>query len=253
MANVIAYQPPDDVADFVPAAWYATAEPELVPRRHRLLGFAVLVIAVGASLAAPVAGGIAVTAGVTVLRAAGRATESLAARRRRYGRRRRDPFVLLASAPWMLAWAVLETALVASLLLLAAVFAVVAAVTLMGVRQPALATAAVAGVYAVLTCIGPRSRVPRRQLNRFLDHVARAPVTVGAVALMLGTVTVGLIFLTVPGRPALWPTHNLRAALVRLSGTETGSCLPPPPAMRLTTLCAAPHGADEPSPPGSAP
>jgi hypothetical protein len=251
VANVIADPSPDDVTDLVPAAWYATAEPGPVPRQHRLLGFAVLLIAVGASLAAPVAGGIAVTVGVTVLRAVGRTTESLAARRLRYGRRRSDPFVLLASAPWMLAWAVVETVLVASLVLVAAVIAVVAVITLMRARQPALAASAVAGVYAVLTCVGPRSRVPRRQLNRFLDPLARTPVTAGTVVVMLGAVTVGVIFLTVPGRPALWPTQSLRAALVRLTGTHSSACLPPPPAMQLTTLCAAPRGTDGPSPPAA--
>jgi hypothetical protein len=253
VASVIAYQPPDDVAGLVPAAWYVAAEhvatdPELVPRRHGLLGFAVLLIAVGASLAAPVAGGIVVTVGVTVLRAAGRATESLAARRLRRGRRRSDPFVLLASAPWLLAWAVVETVLVAALVLLAAAIAVVTAVTFMGARQPALAAAAVAGVYTVLICVGPRSGVPRRQLSRFLDPVARTPLTVGVVTVMLAAVAVGVMFLAVPGRPALWPTQSLRAALVRLTGTESGACLPPPPAMRLSTLCAAPRGTDGPSP-----
>lgn len=113
MANVIAYQPPDSVADLLPATWY---EPGPVPRRHRLLGFAALAIAVGASLAAPVAGAITVTAGVTVLRAAGRvshAAHHAVRRAARHGRanapgsgpvtRRRDdatvPSWLLAEAP----------------------------------------------------------------------------------------------------------------------------------------------------------
>lgn len=243
MANSFAYQPPDDVADLLPASWYAAADPGRVPRRHRLLGFAILVIAVGASLAAPVAGAIAVTAAVAVLRGAGWATESLADQRLRHGRRRRDPFVLVASVPWMLAWAVVETVLVAALVLLTVVTAVAGVVTLMGARHPALAAAAVASVYAFFICVGPRSRIPRRQLNRFLDPLARSPLTVGTVVLMLGAVTVGVISLTVPGRPALWPTYSLRTALVRLTGTESGVCPPPPPAMRLTTLCAAPDGA----------
>lgn len=236
---MIAYQPSDDVTDLLPAAWYA---PGPVPRRHRLLGFAILVIAVGASLAAPLAAAIAVTAGVTALRAAGRATESLAARRVRYGRGQWDPFLLLASVPWILAWAVIETVLVAALVLLAAGVAVAAAITLMGARHPALAAAAVAGIYTFLTCVGPRSRVPRRQLNRFLDPVARTPLTAVTVALMLGAVTVGVVSLTVPGRPALWPGYSLRTALVGLTGTDSGACPPPPPAMRLTTLCGVPHG-----------
>ena len=245
---MIAYQPPDEVTDLLPAAWYASADPRPLPRPHRLLGLAILIIAVCASLAAPVAGAIAVTAGVTALRAAGRATESLAARRLAHGRRRPDLVVLLASTPWILAWAVIETVLVASLMLLAAAIAVAGAVTLTGVQHPGLAAAAVAGLYVVLICAGPRSRVPRRQLNRFFDPVARTPLTAGLVTLMLGAVAVAMISVTVPVRPAYWPGSSLRTAFARLTGTESGACLPPPPAMRLTTLCAAPPAANGPHP-----
>jgi len=49
-------------AGLLPAAWYVPSEEVQVPRRHRLLGFAVLAIAVAASLVLPVAGAVAVTA-----------------------------------------------------------------------------------------------------------------------------------------------------------------------------------------------
>jgi hypothetical protein len=248
VTDVFAYQPPDDAADLLPGAWYATAEPAEVTPRHSLLGFTVLVIGVGASLAAPVAGIIAVTAVITVLRAAGRATERLAARRRTRGPRRRDPFVLLASVPPLLAWAVVETAVLAPLMLAAAAIVVALAIKAIGGGHPALAAAAVASGYAVLACLGPGSRTARRQLNRFVDPIARSPLTAGLVTLVLGAVAVGVIALTVPGKPAFWPVHDWRGALVRLTGTQSGECLPPPPDMRLTTLCAAPHGAYGPSP-----
>jgi hypothetical protein len=248
VANEIARQPPDDVADLLPAAWYVTAEHAQVRRRHRLLGFAILVIAVGASLAVPVAGVITITAGITVLRAADRATEGLAARRHARGPRRRDLFLLLASMPWLLVRAVAETILLVPLVLLGAAIAVAAATTATGGGHLALAAAAVAGVYTALSCLGPRSRSPRRQLNRFLDAIAPTPLTVGMIALMLGAVAAAVISLTVPGRPAFWPAHELRGALLRLPGLESGPCQLPPPAMRLTTLCAAPHRADQPLP-----
>ena len=251
MANEIPCQPPDHVADLLPAAWYVTAEQAQVPRRHRLLGFAVLMIAVGASLAIPVAGAIAVTAGITVLRAADRATERLAARRHARGRRRRDLFLLLASMPWMLVRAVVETVLLASLVLLGAAISVAAAITATGGGHLARAAAAVAVVYTALSCLGPRSRAPRRQLNRLLNATARTPLAVGMIVLILGAVAAAAISLTVPGRPAFWPAHELRSALLRLPGLESGPCQPPPPAMRLTTLCAAPHSADQPLPSAS--
>jgi hypothetical protein len=57
----------------------------------------------------------------------------------------------------MLARSVIETILLASLVLLAAGMAVTAAVVAMGGGHLALAAAAVAGVYTVLSCLGPRS------------------------------------------------------------------------------------------------
>ncbi len=195
------------------------------------------------------AGFITVTTGITVLRAAGRTTEGLAARRRARGPRRRDPFVLLASAPWMLAWAVVETALLAPLALAAAALLVALAIkVVVGGAHPTVAAAAVAGGYAVLFCLGPGSCAARRQLNRFLDPIARSLLTGSVVALMLGAVAVGVIALTVPGQPAFWPVRNLQTELVRLTGASSGECLPPPPAMRLTVLCAAPHDANSPTP-----
>src|SRR3989440_5238951 len=111
----IADQRPDAAAGLLPAAWYVLAEEAQVPRRHRLLGFAVLAVAVGASLALPVAGAIAVTAGVTILRAADRAVEALTAPRCARGPWGWGPFLLVVSMPWMLARSVIETILVAPL------------------------------------------------------------------------------------------------------------------------------------------
>jgi len=253
VASEISSQSPDDVADLLPAAWYVTAEQAQVPRRHRLLGLAVLVIAVGASLAAPVAGAIAVTAGIAVLRAADRAAQRLAARRRARGPRGWDLFLLLASLPWLLVRAAIETILLAPLVLLAATIAVAAAITATGGAHRALAAVAVAVVYTALSCLGPRSRAPRRQLNRFLNATARTPLAAGLIALMLGMVATAVISLAVPGKPAFWPAHELRSALLRLPGLEPGPCQAPPPAMRLTTLCAAPHTADQPLPSASPP
>jgi serine/threonine kinase PknH len=240
--GLIANQPPDDVADLLPAAWYEAAERAQVPRRHRVLGFALLLIAVGISLAMPVAGAIVITAGITALRAADRAGESLAARRAARGARGSDPFWVLAWMPWMLLRAVIETVLLAPLVLLAAAVAVVAAMAATGGGHLALAVAAIAAGYGVICCLGPRSRAPRRQLNRCLDVAARTPLTVAMVALVLGTVAVAVMSLTVPGRPDFWPARGVSGVFLRLHQAETGPCPPPPPAMRLTTLCAPPSG-----------
>jgi hypothetical protein len=169
--QVIAYQEPDDPPGLLPAAWYVPARELQVPRRHRLLGFSLMVMAVGISVAVPVAGAIAVTAGLIVLRAADRITVSLEARRYARGPRAWDPLLVAANTPWMLVTAVGVTLLLAPLLLMAAT-AIAAAGIAMGGRHLALA-AAVAAVYTVLSCVGPGSRAPRRELNRFLNAITR--------------------------------------------------------------------------------
>lgn len=42
---------PAPAAGFLPAAWAEQAEEPQVPRQHRVLGFAILLLAVGASVA----------------------------------------------------------------------------------------------------------------------------------------------------------------------------------------------------------
>jgi len=218
--QAIADQRPDAAAGLLPAAWYGPAGEAQVPRRHHLLGFAVLAIAVGASLALPVAGAIAVTAGITVLRAADEATEAHVARRYARGPRVWDPFLLIASMPWMLARSVIETILLAPLVLLAAGIAVAAAIIAMGGGRVALAAAAGAGVYTVLSCLGPRSRAPRRQLNRFLNATAQTPLTAVMVALMLGALAAGVMSLARSPRPVSWPVPAPRSAPVHLPGVS---------------------------------
>src|SRR6266566_3286865 len=218
--QAIAGQWPDAAVDLLPAAWYVPAEEAQVPRRHRLLGFAVLVVAVGASLALPVAGAIAVTAGIAALRAADRATEALTARRYARGPRVWDAFLLMVSMPWMLAWSVVETILLAPLVLLAAGIAVAAAIIAMGGGHIALAAAAVAGVYTVLSCLGPRSRAPRRQLNRFLNAIAQTPLTAAMAALMLGVLAAGVMSLARSPRPVSWPVPGPHSAPIHLPGVN---------------------------------
>jgi len=218
--QAIADQWPDAAAGLLPAAWYVPAEEAQVPRRHRLLAFAVLAIAVRASLALPVAGAIAVTAGITVLRAADRAAETLTARRWARGPRVWDPLLLMVSMPWMLARSVIETILLAPFVLLASGIVVAAAVIALGGGHIAVAAAAVAVVYTVLSCLGPRSRAPRRQLNRFLNVIAQTPLTAAMATLMLGALAAGVISLARSPRPVSWPVPQPHSAPIHLPGVN---------------------------------
>jgi hypothetical protein len=241
----LAYQAPYAGAGLLPAAWEIPAEEPQVPRQHRLLGFVILLLAVGASLAFPVAGVVAVAAGITVLRAADRATETLAARRFARGRRAADPFVLVASMPWLLVRSVIETIALAPLVLLAAAIVVAVPIMATGGGHLALAIAAVAGLYTLLSCLGPRSRSPRRQLNRLLNAVAHTPLTAGVTTLMLCALAAGVILFAVPRGATYWPTQGRPGAFVNIPWVGSGPCQAPQSATQLSLLCAA--GGFEPS------
>jgi hypothetical protein len=120
----------------------------------------------------------------------------------------------------MLAWSVVETVLLAPLVLLAAGIVVAAASVAMGGGHIALAAAAVAAVYTVLSCLGPRSRAPRRQLNRFLNAIAQTPLTAAMAALMLGALAAGVMSLARSPRPVSWPVPEPHSAPIHLPGVN---------------------------------
>jgi hypothetical protein len=247
---VIDYQAPYDAVGLLPAAWAEPAEEAQVPRQHRVLASAILLLAVGASLAFPVAGAVAAAAGITVLRAADRAAANLATRREARGPRAAvDPFVLAASVPWLLARSVIETIVLAPLVLLTAAIPVVVAIIALGGGHLTLAIAALAGIYTVLSCLGPRSRPARRQLHRILNAVAHAPLAAGATTLALGALAAGVIVIAIPGGPTFWPTHGLPGAFLNLPGAGSGPCQASQ--SELSLLCAA-GGFDAPAIPASA-
>jgi hypothetical protein len=104
--------------------------------------------------------------------------------------------------------------------LLAAGIAVAAPIIATGGGRVALAAAAVAGVYTVLSCLGPRSRAPRRQLNRFLNAIAQTPLTAAMVALMLGALAAGVMSLARSPRPVSWPVPEPHSAPIHLPGVN---------------------------------
>jgi len=151
--------------------------------------------------------------------------------------------------PWLLARSGIETIMLAPLVLLAAAVPVAVAIIALGGGHLALATAALAGIYTLLSCLGPRSRPPRRQLHRFLNAVAHTPLTAGVTTLLLGALAADVIVIAVPGGPAFWPTHGLPGAYLNLPGAVSGPCRAPQ--SELSLLCAA-GGFDAPATPASA-
>jgi len=243
-----AYQAPADVADLlppvrypappqagrpaprtggVPAAGPASAaaarpgRPAPAPRRRRrMLALAALVMAVGVSVILPVAGTVLILAVIALLRAGDRAQSSLAVRRSVRGPRASDALVVALSAPWTLARSVLVALLVAPFAFgVASVVAVVAIIAARGTQLPVIGAYA-AGVFTALSCLGPGSRAPRRQLNRVFNAIAPTRLAAVAAVIVLGSLAAALVSLAMIKAPAFWPVPDPRSLLAHLPGAH---------------------------------
>jgi hypothetical protein len=240
-----AYETPADVADLLPPVRYpagrqagrVTAETGRAPaagtananaarpgraapaaRRHRLLALAALVMAVGVSVILPVAGTALILAVIALLRAGDRAQSGLAARRSVRGPRASDVLVVALSTPWTLARSVLVAMLAAPFsFAIAGVVAVVAIIVARGTQLPVIGAYA-AGVFTALSCLGPGSRAPRRQLNRVFNAIAPTRLAAVAAVLVLGSLAAALVSLAMIKAPVFWPVPDPRSLLAHLPG-----------------------------------
>ena len=200
---------------------------------HGLIGLAAAVGGVGLSLLLPVAGTILALGVITLLRAADTAQASLSERRSVRGARPSDILLVIVTAPWTVARALLKTVIIAPLALVVAVPAAIAAVILAraGTLPAALSWGAAAAV--AFYCVGPGSRAPRRQLRRMSTAVIRSrgamiAACIAAVALALAVLSSAfsqppLIWpATASTVPHLLPTINVLPSLGRTLHTVQG-------------------------------
>jgi predicted Ser/Thr protein kinase len=210
-----------DVADLLPPVRYSrrpapAAAPAAAPRLaatapvagHGLVMLAFVVMAVALSVVLPVAGTALVLAVITLLRAADRAQSGLAVRRSVRGPRPSDILVVVVTAPWTVARALVTTVLLAPLAL--PVAAAAAALSVLLVQADSLPKAGgwAAGAAVAFFCFGPGSRRPRRQLRRIAGGVirSRAAMTVAIIsswALAAATVSSAL-----SQPPLVWPASS---------------------------------------------
>ena len=206
-----------DVADLLPPVRYsprpaaaaAPRPPATAPLAgHGLVMLAFVVMAVALSVVLPVAGTALVLAVITLLRAADRAQSGLAVRRSVRGPRPSDIVVVVVTAPWTVARALVTTVLLAPLAL--PVAAAAAALSVLLVQADSLPKAGgwAAGAAVAFFCFGPGSRRPRRQLRRITGGVirSRAAMTVAIIsswALAAATVSSAL-----SQPPLVWPASS---------------------------------------------
>ena len=195
----------------------------------------------------PVAGLIVALAGITLLRAADRAQSALAVRRSVRGPRAIDPLVVIATAPWTVARALLTELLMAPLAFAAGV-AVYAAAILLTHHHLTLprAGAYAAGAMVAWYAIGPGSGRPRRQLNRMAAAVSRGTLFSVVIAVAAWGLAVAIALLAASQAPDYWPlatphlpalhglfssaTHWLLKTRSRLTGRQSRPRPKPNPA-----------------------
>ena len=208
-----------DVADLLPPVRYSRrpaaavaparpAAPAAPVAGHGLVVLALAVMAVALSVVLPVAGTALVLAVITLLRAADRAQSGLAVRRSVRGARPSDILVVIVTAPWTVARALVTTVLLLPLAL--PVAAAAAALSVLLVQADSLPKAGgwAAGAAVALFCFGPGSRRPRRQLRRMTGGMlrGRAAMTVAIIsswALAAATVSSAL-----SQPPLIWPATS---------------------------------------------
>ena len=172
---------------------------------HGLIGLAAAVGAVGLSLLLPVAGTIIALGVITSLRAADTAQASLSDRRSVRGARPSDILLLIVTAPWTVARALLKTAIIAPLALVVAVPAAIASVIIgrAGTLPAALSWAA--GAAVAFYCVGPGSRAPRRQLRRMSGALIRSRGVMIAVCISTVALALALLSSAFSQPPLIWP------------------------------------------------
>jgi hypothetical protein len=164
-----------------------------------------MVAAAALTVMLPVAGLLASLAVITLLRAADRAQDTLAARRSLHGPRASDLLFVLVMSPLTVARALLTEALLAPLALLAGAAGYGAAVafthSVSTPRAGAYAAAAVVAWYG----IGPGSARPRRQLSRMAGAVARNPLSSAVTVLAAWAVAFAAVTFAASQTPYYWP------------------------------------------------
>lgn len=194
-----------------PASWAsrAAASPHEPPAAgHGVVALAAVIGAIALSVLLPVGGTVLVLAVITLLRAADKAQSALARRRTLHGAAPSDILVVIVTAPWTVARALLTTALLVPFALIVAVPAAIAAVILARAGTLPVALSWAAGAVVAWYCVGTGSRAPRRQLRRISAAVipTRAAMVVACISTM--ALALAVVTMAISQPPLIWPATS---------------------------------------------
>ena len=218
-------QAAEGMADLLPAVEYGRTVPAAgssstaglaaaaVPQEppvagHGVVALAAVIGAIALSVLLPVAGTVLVLAVITLLRAADMAQAALARRRRLHGAAPSDIVVVIVTAPWTVAWALVKTALIAPIALVVAVPAAIAAVVFARAGTLPVALSWAAGAAVAWYCVGTGSHAPRRQLRRMSAAVipTRAAMVVACVSAL--SLALAVVTAAISQPPLIWPATS---------------------------------------------
>ena len=192
-----------------PAAQGPTAAAASTPvAGHGLILLALGVCAVALSVVLPVAGTALALAVITLLRAADHAQAGLAARRSARGARPSDILIVIVTAPWTVARALLTTVLLAPLALIVAGAAAAASVAFAQTHTLPAAGSWAAGAAVAWYCVGPGSRTPRRQLRRMSATVIRNRTAMTAALIATWALAAAVVSSALSQPPLIWPATS---------------------------------------------
>jgi serine/threonine protein kinase len=202
-----AFSPANDRADRAGRPAMAAAQEPPVAG-HGVVALAAMIGAIALAVLLPIAGTVLVLAIITLLRAADMAQTALTRRRRLHGAAPSDILVVIVTAPWTVARALLKTALLAPLAFVVAVPAVIAAIVFARAGTLPVALSWGAGAAVTWYCVGNGSLAPKRQLRRMSAAViptrgAMIVACISALALALATVTAAI-----SQPPLIWPATS---------------------------------------------
>jgi hypothetical protein len=128
--------------------------------------------------------------------------------------------LVTAALPWLLVRSAAVTILLAPLLAaLAGIVVAAPAMTLRG-SHPLPPGVAFAAAYTTLSCLGPGSCAPRRELRRIVAALARTPLTAAIALLAVGAVAVAIVSLALVKGSAAWPVPGVRMHLPALNAVR---------------------------------
>jgi hypothetical protein len=164
-----------------------------------------VVIAVALSILMPVAGTIVSLGVITLLRAADHAGSALALRRSSRGVRPSDIFIVIITAPWTVARALLTTVTIAPIAFAVGVAAAIASVIMLRTHTLSEAGAWAAGAVVAWFAAGPGSKRPRRQLGRVVGTMVRTRAAFAVAVVAFWALALAAVIQATAQPPLYWP------------------------------------------------